>query len=220
VAKPLHVFVHSTSTAPPPVRDRFSLAKSLALSLHHLLSVQWLYKTIRSDNIICFQSRSTTNVADHPKRSIADLGETDIVEESVKSASTTNSPLTGPPAPLPPFSLLGWDLSRLDHPSELSETLSISTSGFQIKREIIQMYSHPDILSTTASGKHARYQAQYDIYSMGLVLLEIGLWRTLDTIRPRCKDDEDFRRRVQTEYCDKAASEDGADILESHPSGV
>ena len=209
VAKPLHEFVHSTSTAPPPVGDRFSLAKSLALSLHHLLSVQWLHKSIRSDNIICFQSRSTTNVADHPKRSIADPGETDIVEESVKSASATNSPMTGPPAPLPPFSLLGWDLSRPDHPSELSETLSISTSGFQTKREIIQMYSHPDILSTTASGKHARYRAQYDIYSMGLVLLEIGLWRTLDTIRPRCKDDEDFRRRVQTEYCDKLQAKMG-----------
>lgn len=209
VARTLQALVHSTLNAPPPVGDRFSLAKNLTLSLHHLLSVRWLHKSIRSGNIIYFQPQGVTKIADHPKRSITDPSETDIVDETVKSASATNRPLAKAPGPLPRFSLLGWDLSRPDHPSELSETLSISTSGFQTKRETIHMYSHPDVLYTTASGKHARYRAQYDIYSMGLVLLEIGLWRTLDTIRPGCKDDDEFRRRLRTEYCDKLQSRMG-----------
>lgn len=209
MVKSLQIQIRTTSATPPPVGERFYLAKRLSLSLHYLLSVQWLHKSIRSDNILSFVSHSAKSITEHPKRSIADPAETDVVDENPKSKSAAKAQLTGLPVALPPSYLLGWDLSRPDHPSELSETLSISTAGFQTKLETIQMYSHPDISSNTKTGKRPRYRAQFDIYSMGLVLLEIGLWRTLDTIRPRCKDDEDFRRRVQAEYCDKLQSKMG-----------
>jgi hypothetical protein len=38
---------------------------------------------------------------------------------------------------------------------------------------------------------------------MQLILLEIGLWRTLDSIRHGCKSDDEFRLRVRTDYCDR-----------------
>ncbi len=41
---------------------------------------------------------------------------------------------------------------------------------------------------------------------MGLVLLEIGLWRSIDTICVRCRDDNQFRFRVCSEYCDRLLS--------------
>jgi hypothetical protein len=42
-----------------------------------------------------------------------------------------------------------------------------------------------------------------------LILLEIGLWRTLDTIRHGCKADEEFRTRVWTDYCDRLQAKMG-----------
>jgi hypothetical protein len=88
----------------------------------------------------------------------------------------------------------------------LSETLSVSTSGYQSKKDTIEMYSHPAThhkISSSTAKKRERYRAEFDIYSIGLVLLEIGLWRTMDTIRLRCRDDSTFRSRVRTEYCDR-----------------
>ncbi|KAI0437085.1 hypothetical protein F4803DRAFT_540103, partial [Xylaria telfairii] len=55
--------------------------------------------------------------------------------------------LTMAPSPLRTFYLLGWDLSRSGHPEELSESISISTLGFQTKLETIRMYTHPDAFS-------------------------------------------------------------------------
>lgn len=104
---------------------------------------------------------------------------------------------------LPKFFLVGWDLSRPDHPSELSETLSISTVGYQNSLEATLMYSHPDIQAGIGTGKRPRYRPQYDIYSLGLVLLEIGLWRTLGDLRRLCRHDSDFRLQLRTEFCDK-----------------
>jgi len=48
-----------------------------------------------------------------------------------------------------------------------------------------------------------QYRPEYDIYSFGLVLLEIGLWRTIDTIWKQSPSDAAFRVLVRTEYCDR-----------------
>ncbi|KAH8588300.1 hypothetical protein B0O99DRAFT_639478 [Bisporella sp. PMI_857] len=71
------------------------------------------------------------------------------------------------------------------------------------------MYSHPDVWLGTGPSKRTPYRPQFDIYSMGLVLLEIGLWRTIDKMWFKCKDDTEFRLRVKTEYCDKLQSRMG-----------
>ncbi|KAK0625112.1 hypothetical protein B0T17DRAFT_617249 [Bombardia bombarda] len=75
-----------------------------------------------------------------------------------------------------------------DHPSELPETFSISTVGFQSKRDAIKLYSRPDthvklpsppqegdVPMITELVKKVNYKPQFDIYSLGLVLLEMGL---------------------------------------------
>ncbi len=84
-------------------------------------------------------------------------------------ALENNPPLTKPPSPFPSFYLLGWDLSRPDHPEELSESISISTLGLQTKRETIRMYTHPDVFcAKQQKGKRPRYHARWDIYSIGV----------------------------------------------------
>lgn len=206
------------ASTPPPLGWRFALACQLATALHHLHSVQWLHKSIRPDNIVSFPpmtsprdglSRLTSEKRlsiNKPPESLSDVTEKLGVGDGVIPE------LTEAPPTLPPFYLVGWDLSRPNHPSELSETLSVSTSGYQSKRDTIKMYSHPLTHERALGGTskmRQRYRAEYDIYSMGLVLLEIGLWRTIDTMRVRGRDDDGFRSRLRTEYCDRLLSRMG-----------
>jgi serine/threonine protein kinase len=199
---------------PLPVGQRFELAKSLVAAVHHLHSVDWLHKSIRSDNVVSFwtpdmrsrpaaqTSISTTGVS--VPSTVREHSQEDI---DVQTHNVHQAPLptvsTAPP-PMPPFYLVGWDLSRPDHPMELSETVSISTAGYQNRRDTIQMYSHPSMHPSQADpSQKLRYRAEFDIYSLGLVLLEIGLWRTLAMLRGKCKTDSEFRARLVSEYCDR-----------------
>lgn len=185
-------------TMPLPLGQRFELARKLAAAVHHLHSVDWLHKSIRSDNVVCFwESVPPTRV---PKPNPASIPE----EDGANAATAPSAEVTEVrPRRVVPFYLVGWDLSRPDHPSELTETLSISTSDFKKKERNIEMYSHPRLHVQSGQAKRTRHRAEFDIYSLGLVLLEIGLWRPLDDFRQRCKDDAEFRAKIAGEYCDR-----------------
>ena len=64
--------------------------------------------------------------------------------------------------------VVGFNHSRPDE-------ISAFTVG--ITRERAGRYQHPDYLNSSR-----RYCAEFDYYSLGIVLLEIGLWRPLDEI--------------------------------------
>ncbi|KAM7216899.1 hypothetical protein V8F06_007662 [Rhypophila decipiens] len=197
---------------PLPVGQRFKLARDIATALHHLHSVRWLHKSIRSDNILCF-SPMIKNLLDSEAASTVAWSKAKLLApKRPGSPSTANvgAPvdnaetlplLTKGPNPLPHFYLVGWDLSRPEHASELSETLSISTAGYRSRRDAIRMYSYPDTYAELTTKQ--QYRPEYDIYSLGLVLLEIGLWRTIDTIWKQSPADAAFRVLVRTEYCDR-----------------
>ncbi|KAG6355415.1 hypothetical protein INS49_003377 [Diaporthe citri] len=200
--KSLYDWIRNTPT-PAPLGQRFQLAKSLVTAIHHLHSVDWLHKSIRSENIVCswaHESTSKLNYSSSTDKSAAVQNSSrDEQDDGPGAASARETRIEA----LPPFHLVGWDLSRPDHPLELSETLSVSTAGFQNKRDAILLYSHPEMHAQSKPGKRPRYRAQFDIYSLGLVLLEIGLWRTIGELRRHCKDDVEFRVKLGTEYCDK-----------------
>lgn len=69
---------------------------------------------------------------------------------------------------IPPPYLVGFNYSRPNDPK------SISTPP-EYRIELMD-YCHPEYSSNTY---RVRFQPQFDWYSLGLVLLEIGLWRTL-----------------------------------------
>ena len=82
--------------------------------------------------------------------------------------------------------------------------MSISTSAHRSSNENIELYSHPDALKKTDSGENQRYETKFDIYSLGLILLEIGLWRTLHDLRKSAsKSRIDYRVQFETKYCDQ-----------------
>ncbi|RWA03487.1 hypothetical protein EKO27_g11618 [Xylaria grammica] len=206
----LQAVINSTVQVAPPVGERFAMASGLVLAIHNLHAARWLHKGIRSDNILCFRDTKDENANLPGKENTDGLPKKTESGDNIAIPLADNLPLSKPPNPLPPFHLLGWDLSRPDHPSELSESISISTLGFQTKREMIRMYTHPDVFPINRqNGKRSRYHARWDIYSIGLILLEIGLWRTLESIRYSCKSEDEFRLRVRTEYCDRLQAKMG-----------
>jgi hypothetical protein len=70
----------------------------------------------------------------------------------------------------------GFALSRPDGPA--------SDSSLTAPLEEVAIYRHKDV---QGSGGRAisKYRAIYDIYSLGMVLLEIGTWRTIASVCPR-----------------------------------
>ncbi|KAI9761608.1 MAG: hypothetical protein M1840_001748 [Geoglossum simile] len=217
----LQALIRRSKTEPPPPGQRFRIAKDLSVALHYLQSVHWLHKSFRSDNIVYFEPSIIAQGGEDATEHVNGKGgqqqkarDDSIAEDSagearskdtLKGASNSPNPvLKLAPPPLAPFYVVGLDLSRPDHPSELSETLSISTSGYRSRLENIELYSHPESLLKTPSGKHVRFRPEFDIYSLGLVLLEVGLWRTLDSLRQQAaREKADFRTKIRTHYCDE-----------------
>lgn len=212
----LQTFVRNPSVPIPSIGDRFHIANKLATAVHHLHSVNWLHKSLRSDNIIFFKqvanvNISSTKISEPPIASDPSAPQV----EHVKNVLDGLECLDEGPAPLPRICVLGWDLSRPNDSSEFSESQSMPPAKFQSKRDNIRLYSHPDthsgITSTSKSSSKLRnhFRAEFDIYSLGLVLLEIGLWRTLDSLRRKCESEDEFYQKLRGEFCHKLRAKMG-----------
>lgn len=148
---------------------RFDLAKKLVYSVVVLHTCGWLHKNIRSSNIFFFPARPASNKSIKPHQK--DIGR--------------------------PY-IMGYGLSRPDDVpisiqyDEHAVRAYSRTNGAQKVTQIsrahqleydtdskprINIYQHPDKVANPAR----RFRHSYDIYSIGLVLLEIGLWQNLQT---------------------------------------
>ncbi|KAK8093789.1 hypothetical protein PG997_000474 [Apiospora hydei] len=165
-----------TSTIAPPLGARFKMARELALAVYNLHSVYWLHKSIRSDNILFLERPEDSQLS--PTTKLSKTNHSMVLEEYGGKGEGASSHTT---AAIPSLHILGWEISRPDGPFEFSESLSYSTEGTQAARENMRLYSHPTVHFASKSTERARYRSQYDVYSLGLVLLEIGLWKTLDS---------------------------------------
>jgi hypothetical protein len=86
-----------------------------------------------------------------------------------------------------PF-ITGFDFARPDGPGQVS--LSMRSSP-------LDLYRHPELRKARPpSALSKTYMKQYDIYSLGLVLFEVGMWTRLDEYTKPNLSPEDFRRRI------------------------
>ncbi|KAL6716894.1 hypothetical protein ACLMJK_004806 [Lecanora helva] len=69
--------------------------------------------------------------------------------------------------------LMGFDISRPDEPGEMSEKPPIRPED--------DLYRHPDYKGENAKS----FRPSFDMYSLGVILFEIGLWRNVGAQRPR-----------------------------------
>ncbi|KAF5262763.1 hypothetical protein FOXYS1_6513 [Fusarium oxysporum] len=153
--------------------DRLRAAHSLTGTVHQMLSVNWLHKSISSSNVLLFE-----------------------VERDSYTVET-------------PF-LCGFDLTRRDNDMEPSGKLpSIYLNNFPSLNE--RLYWHPTrtaaVPDLTASAVGytlplTRYRRELDIYSLGVVLLEIGLWYPIKRIFKDCQTEDlgVFSEQLKAKY--------------------
>jgi hypothetical protein len=173
----------------PALGDRFVLARTLASALALFHASKWLHKGLCSQNILFFRQ---------------DGFEKDVL-------TSLENPYIG-----------GFDYARPDRPGVASGPSSLS---IDVERNV---YRHPDVQnepiepSSSVTPDHGtahvqsetrpiknsnpitRFQKIHDIYSLGIVLYEIGMWHLssgeyLKSMRPK-----DFRDKL-LENCAKLA---------------
>ena len=91
-----------------------------------------------------------------------------------------------------PF-LVSWDQCAADTPAPEPETL------------ISNIYRPPGI----ERGQRSSYRSAHDVYSLGLVLLEIGMWMPLNKLWKTKYTRLDFKARLQAIYAKKLAAKCG-----------
>lgn len=93
--------------------------------------------------------------------------------DSISSADPATVPVESEITLANPY-IVGFDHTRED------ETTAFTTDASRNPRQ--QLYQHPDYLRKLPN---QRFCSEYDWYSIGLVLLEIGLWQPAEDMAPK-----------------------------------
>ena len=133
----------------PDLDVRFKLAHTLAIALWSFHSLDWLHKSYSASNILFFD-----NAPDAHKTSNDNGG------GGGSGSSSEKHSLKDP-------YVVGFDSSRPDGLDEMTCDPKMGNS-----RDI---YRHPDSLGIWRQP----YRKSFDVYSFGLVLLEVGLWKSI-----------------------------------------
>jgi hypothetical protein len=161
------------------LNERFRLARSLITTVYRLFSVNSLRKNLSTNNILLFE------------------GDPDPDVHSIQS----------------PF-ICGFVFARRDAKLELSENLA---TVYQDTYAAIngRLYWHPDrqlppglqedsgiSLVSNAGLSRPGYRREFDCYSLGILLLEIGLWCPVHRILKDCKTEDlaVFATKVKETY--------------------
>ena len=143
----------------PSLSDRIKLALDIAHALLYLHGSGWIHKGIRSENLIFFP----------------------LAGRGPYPSGNETSNLCGP-------YLTGFEYSRPDALGEYSENSHWQFQGDQPYDKTFLFYKHPQLLHSSAHDDSSkptglqRWKSSYDIYSFGIILLEIAKWRTIDKI--------------------------------------
>ena len=121
----------------PALTDRVAIAHKIAHCILYLHAVDWLHKSVRSNNILFFTNQDSTNL-ESPQLSGFELARPDTTDAQTVNSLTTDEQLQR------------WDL-----------------------------YRHPHY---QGSGRRPTYRKTYDIYSLGIVMLELAYWKPIDSI--------------------------------------
>ncbi|RYP67872.1 hypothetical protein DL769_005661 [Monosporascus sp. CRB-8-3] len=150
------------------LKERFELARSLALAVYRLLSVNWLHKNLTSENVLLFNKCSGGEDSGSGEHGVCQ-----------------------------PF-VCGFSRSRRDAQLELSEKPA-TEYGDDPHSEDKRLYWHPGRLAlfeaangheksvTSSNLLAASYQREFDVYSLGILLLEIGFWCPIKRIFRDCR---------------------------------
>lgn len=165
---------------------RFRLAKKLLEAVHMMHCVGWVHKNIRSDSILFFPAPSITpRGPPGPSTSFPQtIGYTEPLFVGLSRARVDD--VVKDPAPY-------YDSRDVQNPFDPA-----NRERSRRKDDInLDYYQHPDKRHDSS----IRYSRAHDIYSLGCVLLEIGLWKPLDQLADIDDDDYDKTKREFQALC-------------------
>jgi serine/threonine protein kinase len=140
----------------PALEHRYQLARTLANSMLQFHMASWLHKNYNSDNIIFFLPADLPVTADIRSPYIASFAlsrpDHEVMESEIIPIAKTS---------------LDFAYHHPDYHYPTTTTTTTTTS-------ITSQNTYPTRLSP-------RFHRAYDVYSLGCVLLEIALWKPLDS---------------------------------------
>lgn len=77
----------------------------------------------------------------------------------------------------------------------------------------VNIYRHPEDPKSTGR-KDTRYDPHFDMYSLGLILLEVGLWQPLADLWKQKYSLDDFKQRIEDVYIRRLASKCGTAYMQ------
>jgi hypothetical protein len=176
----------------PALDDRFALARAIASAIHQMHSAGWLHKDINSHNIIFFKSLESSLQNDRPynirrpyfrgfrfARRVYMPAPDDDRESLLEAAHKGYSMAFRPHIKLETkkqhenAELL--QACVYQHPSYLFHRLISEATYMSEPRTELNDYHE-------ANKRQVYYAQRHEYYSLGLILLEIGLWQPLDTM--------------------------------------
>lgn len=150
---------------------RFRLAKKLVDAVHMMHCVGWVHKNIRSNSVIFFPARH--------------------VSQGLPGPSPSRPQELGYNEPL----FVGLGNARVDDVTNDPGDVYYMRKTARSSDINLDYYQHPDKRQNPA----LRYSRAHDIYSLGCLLLEIGLWKPLDKLADiKVYDFEVTKRQFQT----------------------
>jgi hypothetical protein len=141
---------------------RYDVARSLARSVLYLHAVEWLHKGIRSSNVVF----STYQV----------LPESPNISNS-KSSKSKNPKIAVSGLPY----LVGFEYSRINTRDEGTEKITYVAHDHNLYRHP-DAQSEPTVDPSMVLGDKARFTKNYDIFSLGVILVELGVLKPAQKI--------------------------------------
>ncbi len=165
----------------PALGARFDLARKLVNTIVVLHTCGWLHKKICPNNVLFFFS------LERPGQQA--IWEKDISDPFIMGYGLSR-----------PDDIVGEDgRERVPRRSRRDEEPNAKRPRFSHADErakeaaLLSIYQHPDKVENPDS----RFRHSYDVYSLGLVLLEIGLWQSLEELDfTQVKNNYQFRSYV------------------------
>jgi hypothetical protein len=153
----LHALLTSSEVEMPSLTDRVTLMRLLSETLERLHAVNWLHKGLRSSNILFFSDCGAEGIEyDAPYISGFDYSRPamndDMTEKPPENAAS--------------------DIYR--HP-RVQGSGNRDSSTFQVNGAGNRM-------NNGGGGNISGYKKSYDLYSLGIILLEIAYWAPIDQI--------------------------------------
>ena len=169
----------------PPLGDRFDLAFGLVSAVANIIAIGWIHRALRSSNMLLFDERAT--------RKIYLIGFA-YAREGEAPGQLSNLPIEE-----------SWGLYRPPADDQ------VEAGGVTSDEEEVGSGEDVNETSPPPQGVSEQRSISVDMYGLGVVLLEIGLWQTVDSLMRKSKSPstEHFHRQDINGYIDQLSSRCG-----------